>query len=34
MTYRFLNPAIGQIQTKHTWVIRYDGLLFASGWYE
>ena len=34
VTYRFLNPAIGQIQTKHTWVIRYDGLLFASGWYE
>ena len=34
VTYRFLNPAIGQIQTKHTWAIRYDGLLFASGWYE
>ena len=34
VTYRFLNPAIGQVQTKHTWAIRYDGLLFASGWYE
>ena len=34
VTYRFLNPAIGQIETKHTWAIRYDGLLFASGWYE
>ena len=34
VTYQFLNPAIGQVRTKHTWAIRYDGLLFASGWYE
>lgn len=34
ITYRFLNPEAGQIQTKHTWAVRYDGLLFGSGWYE
>jgi hypothetical protein len=34
VTYQFLNPAIGQVRTKHTWAIRYDGLLFGSGWYE
>ena len=34
ITYVFLNPAIGDLRTKHTWAIRYDGLLFASGWYE
>ena len=34
VTYSFLNPEAGQIQTKHTWAVRYDGLLFGSGWYE
>ena len=34
LTYVFLNPATGEHQTKHTWAIRRDGLLFASGWYE
>ena len=34
VTYRFLNPAVGQIGTKHTWAVRHDGLLFGSGWYE
>ena len=34
ITYVFLNPAIGELRTKHTWAIRYDGLLFGSGWYE
>ena len=32
--YVFLNPAIGADQLKHTWIIRHDGLLFGSGWYE
>lgn len=32
--YVLLNPETGQNQQKHTWAIRYDGLLFASGWYE
>ena len=29
-----LNPATGRNQKKHTWVVRHDGLIFASGWYE
>lgn len=29
-----LNPATGQEGVKHSWVIRHDGLLFGSGWYE
>ena len=33
-SYTYLNPATGNVQTKHSWVIRHDGLLFGSGWYE
>ncbi len=32
--YTYLNPATGKLETKHSWVIRYDGLVFGSGWYE
>ncbi len=33
--YSYLNPARrNQQEVKHTWVIRHDGLLFGSGWYE
>ena len=32
--YLFLNPATGNQEFKHSWVVRYDGLLFGSGWYE
>ncbi len=32
--YVFLDPAIGQNRQKHSWVIRHDGLVFGSGWYE
>ena len=32
--YVFLDPAIGQNRQKHSWVIRHDGLIFGSGWYE
>ena len=32
--YVFLNPATGQNRQKHSWVIRHDGLVFGSGWYE
>ena len=32
--YVLENPATGANQQKHTWVVRHDGLLFASGWYE
>ena len=24
---------LGQVQLKHAWVVRHDGLLFGSGWY-
>ena len=33
--YTYLNPARrNQQEVKHTWVVRHDGLLFGSGWYE
>ncbi len=32
--YVFLNPATGVSETKRSWVVRYDGLVFGSGWYE
>ena len=32
--YVFLNPETGEQPTKHTWAIRHDGLIFASGWYD
>ena len=34
VNYVFLNPATGEPASKHTWLKRYDGLVFASGWYE
>ncbi len=32
--YTFPNPASGEVETKHSWAVRYDGLTFGSGWYE
>ncbi len=32
--YVLLNPASGENRQKHTWIVRHDGLLFGSGWYE
>ena len=32
--YVLLNPDTGEESQKHTWAVRHDGLLFASGWYE
>ena len=32
--YVFYNPQIDDGGTKHTWAIRRDNLIFASGWYE
>ena len=29
--FMFLNPATGNQEFKHAWVVRHDGLLFASG---
>ena len=32
--YVLLNPETGDERKKHTWAVRHDGLIFASGWYE
>ncbi len=32
--YTYANPASGTVETKHSWVIIHDGLIFGSGWYE
>ena len=34
ISYVFRNPETGENARKHTWVVRHDGLLFASGFYE
>ena len=34
ISYVIENPETGGNAQKHTWVMRRDGLLFASGWYE
>ena len=33
VSYIFNNPETGQLESKHSWVVRHDGLLFGSGWY-
>ena len=32
--YTYINPATAAFESKHTWVVRFDGRIFASGWYE
>ena len=32
--YPFNNPTTGQAEIKHSWIVRHDGLIFGSGWYE
>ena len=32
--YRYRNPVTGAEGSKHSWVVRRDGLIFGSGWYE
>ena len=32
--YIFLNPVTGNHEYKHAWVVRHDGLIFGSGWYQ
>ncbi len=34
VSYVYINPARGQEGKKHSWVVKRDGLIFASGWYE
>lgn len=33
VSYIFLNPATDEPESKHTWIMEHDGLLFGSGWY-
>ena len=33
-SYTYPNPATGGVETKHSWMVEYDGLTFGSGWYE
>ena len=32
--YTYPNPTTGAVETKHSWVVRHDGMVFGSGWYE
>ena len=32
--YVYLNPNTGNVEQKHSWVVRHDGMIFGSGWYE
>ena len=34
VTYVFYNPDTNRQDLKHAWVVKHDGLLFGSGWYE
>ena len=34
ISYVFPHPETGENARKHTWVVRHEGLLFASGFYE
>ena len=34
VSYIYLNPDTGEEQRKHSWVVRHEGLIFGSGWYE
>lgn len=33
-SYTFTNPATGAVETKHSWMVLHDGVVFGSGWYE
>ena len=33
VSYVFVNPATDALESKHTWLMEHDGLLFGSGWY-
>ena len=32
--YFFHNPRTGNLEFKHSWVVKRDGLIFGSGWYQ
>ena len=31
--YTYTNPSTGGVETKRSWAVRHDGLIFGSGWY-
>ena len=33
-SYNFINPSSGSTETKHSWMVKHDGLVFGSGWHE
>ena len=33
-SYPFANLSTGGMDMKHAWMVRHDGILFGSGWYE
>lgn len=34
MDYLHINPSSGETQSKRSWLVRHDGMLFGAGWYE
>ena len=28
-----VNPATGEVEDKHFWLVEHDGLVFGSGWH-
>lgn len=34
VNYVFENPDTNELQQKQTWVVKHNGLIFGSGWYE
>ena len=33
LTHQDVNPATGEVEDKHFWVVGHDGLIFGSGWH-
>ena len=33
VNYEDVNPATGEVEDKHFWLVEHDGLVFGSGWY-
>ena len=33
VTHEYVNPATGEVEDKHFWLVGYDGMTFGSGWH-
>ena len=33
LTHEDSNPATGEVEDKHFWLVEHDGLVFGSGWH-